>query len=52
VLRVPASGAYLVSNLAGRLLERLAGRGPLAEFLGYLDRRLPMNFLVVAEKVG
>ena len=37
-------------NLVGRALERLAARGPLQPFLGYLDRRLPMNFLIVAEK--
>lgn len=49
-LRVPAAAWYVATNVAGRTLERLAVRGPLAAFLGYLDRRLPMNFLVVAEK--
>jgi SAM-dependent methyltransferase len=50
-LFVPAAVAAIVlSNLAGRLLERLAARGPLSAFLGYLDARLPMNWLVVAER--
>jgi SAM-dependent methyltransferase len=50
ILRGPAIVSYLVSNLAGRALERLAAAGPLASFLGYLDGRMPMNFLVVARK--
>ena len=41
---------FLMSNLAGRLLERLAARGPLSVFLGALDRSLPLNYLVVADK--
>ena len=45
-----ALAAIVASNLAGRLLERLASRGPLASFLGYLDARLPMNWLLVAER--
>jgi hypothetical protein len=45
-----AIAAIVVSNVAGRLLERLADRGPFAAFLGYLDARLPMNWLVVAER--
>jgi len=50
ILRVPALIAYLAANLAGRLLELLAGGGPLRPFLGHLDRSLPMNYLVVAER--
>jgi len=50
VLRPFASAIYVVSNVAGRTLERLAAGGPLAPFLGYLDRRMPMNFLVTATK--
>lgn len=49
-LRPLARALYAASNLSGRLLERLAAAGPLASFLGYLDRRLPMNWLVVAER--
>ena len=49
-LRPLARAFYAASNLAGRLLERLAAAGPLASFIGYLDRRLPMNGLVVAER--
>jgi SAM-dependent methyltransferase len=45
-----ASVIYLLSNLCGRGLEMLAEQGPLSTFLTYLDRRLPMNYLVVAEK--
>jgi len=45
-----AAVVFLLSNLTGRLLERLAMRGPLAIFLGALDRSLPLNYLVVAEK--
>lgn len=50
VLRGPAVVSNFVSNLAGRALERLAAAGPLSDFLGYLDGRMPMNFLVVARK--
>jgi SAM-dependent methyltransferase len=49
-LRGPASVSNVLSNLAGRTLERLAESGPLSAFLGYLDARMPMNFLVVARK--
>lgn len=48
--RAGARAAFVVSNLVGRALEILAAGGPLAPFLHYLDARLPMNFLVVAEK--
>ena len=41
---------YLVTNAAGRLLEGLGRRGPLAALLSHLDRRLPVNFLVVLER--
>lgn len=50
VLRVPGALAYTIANAAGWALERLAAGGPLRAFLGYLDGRLPMNFLVVADK--
>jgi hypothetical protein len=50
VLRGPALLSNLLSNLGGRALERLAHAGPLSGFLGYLDGRMPMNFLVVARK--
>lgn len=50
LLRVPAAAAYTVSNLAGAFVERAAGWRPFRRFLGYLDARLPMNFLVVADK--
>lgn len=50
VLRLPAAAIYALSNVAGRALERLAARGPLAPFLGFLDARSPLNFLVVAER--
>jgi SAM-dependent methyltransferase len=50
VLRGPAALLYVISNLAGRALERMAARGPLSAFLGYLDRRLPTNLLLVAER--
>jgi SAM-dependent methyltransferase len=50
VLRGPATVLFVFSNLAGRTLERLAESGPLSAFLSYLDRRLPMNFLLVGEK--
>jgi len=49
-LRGPAVVSHFVSNVAGRTLERLASAGPLSDFLGYLDRRMPMNFLVVARR--
>jgi SAM-dependent methyltransferase len=49
-LRALASSIFVLSNLAGRALEILAASGPFSVFLGYLDRRMPMNFLVVAEK--
>lgn len=45
-----AAAAFVASNASGRLLERLAERGPLSAFLGYLDARLPVNWLVVAER--
>jgi SAM-dependent methyltransferase len=50
LLRAPAAALFVVSNLAGRTLERLAAGGPLASYLGYLDGRLPTNLLVVAER--
>lgn len=50
VLRGPATVSNFVSNLGGRALERLAATGPLSSFLGYLDARMPMNFLIVARK--
>lgn len=50
ILHGPAAVAYTISNLAGRLLERMADRRGRSGILGYLDARLPMNFLVVAEK--
>jgi SAM-dependent methyltransferase len=50
VLRWPAAAAYVLSNLAGGTLALLSERGPAAPFLGYLDRRMPTNFLVVARK--
>jgi SAM-dependent methyltransferase len=50
LLRAPAAALFVLSNLAGRGLERLAGAGPLAAFLGYLDRRLPSNLLLIGEK--
>jgi SAM-dependent methyltransferase len=49
-LEGPAGVLYLLSNLLGRGLELLAESGPLSSFLSYLDRRLPMNYLVVAVK--
>lgn len=50
LLRGPAALVFLLSNIAGRTLERLAGRRGPSGLLGYLDSRMPMNFLVVAEK--
>jgi len=50
VLRAPAALVYVLSNAAGRMLEGLAARGPLAPLFGFLDARLPMNFLVIAER--
>ncbi|HEX6850103.1 MAG TPA: class I SAM-dependent methyltransferase [Candidatus Polarisedimenticolaceae bacterium] len=47
-----AVALFVAANVAGRVLERLAERGPLAAFLGYLDARLPMNWLVVAERAS
>jgi len=49
-VRALATVAFVLSNLAGRTLEILAVSGPFAPFLGYLDRRMPTNFLVIAEK--
>ncbi len=46
LLWIPAHAFFLVSNLAGRLLERLARWGPLRPFLGYLHGSMPMNYLV------
>ena len=51
ILRAPAAALFVGSNLAGRTLEVLAARGPLASYLGYLDGRLPTNLLVIAERV-
>ena len=45
-----AAAFFVASNATGRLLERLAGGGPLSPLLGYLDRRLPMNVLLLAVK--
>ena len=50
VLRVPAAGFYLVSNLVGRALERASAAGPGAKLLSFLDARLPANVLVAAER--
>ena len=50
VLAPFAAMFFVVANIKGRVLEILAGGGPLAPFLGYLDRRLPGNFLVLAVK--
>jgi SAM-dependent methyltransferase len=50
LLRVPAAATYLLTNAAGRALERLASAGPLAAWLGFLDARAPLNFMVVAER--
>jgi SAM-dependent methyltransferase len=50
ILRLPAAVFYMILNIVGRLLERLAARGPLRAFLGYLDRGMPMNFLVIGRK--
>jgi len=50
VLSWPAAAAYVLSNLAARILVVLSQRGPAAPFLGYLDRRMPTNFVVVARK--
>jgi len=50
ILRLPAAVIYTSLNLIGRLLERLAARGPLRAFLGYLDRGMAMNYLVVGRK--
>ena len=50
LLRAPAAALFVGSNLAGRTLEILAARGPLASYLGYLDGRLPTNLLVIAER--
>jgi SAM-dependent methyltransferase len=50
VLAPFAAAFFVVANLGGRLLERLASSGPLAPFLGYLDRRMPLNVLVLAVK--
>jgi len=52
LLRVPAAIAFLAANIAGRTLERLARGGPLRPFLAHLDRSLPMNYMVVAERRG
>ena len=46
----PAALFFLGTNGLGLLLGALARRGPASAFLGYLDRRLPVNFLVVAVK--
>ena len=50
LLWVPAVALFTVSNLLGRLLERLAAGGPLRPFLSHLDGSLPTNYLVVAER--
>jgi SAM-dependent methyltransferase len=50
ILRLPAAAIYALSNAAGRGLEALAAAGPLAPLLGFLDARLTLNLLVVAER--
>lgn len=50
IARAPAALFYALGNGAGALLVALSRGGPLSAFLGYLDRRLPMNFLVVASR--
>ena len=50
LLRPVAAVLFVLSNASGRLLERLASGGPLRNFFDYLDQRLPMNFLLEAEK--
>jgi SAM-dependent methyltransferase len=50
LLRLGVIPCFLAANLTGRLLERLAGVGPFQPFLSHLDRSLPMNYLVVAER--
>ncbi len=50
LLWLGAVPCFLAANLAGRLLERLAAAGPLRPLLSHLDRSLPMNYLVVAER--
>jgi SAM-dependent methyltransferase len=50
ILRLPAAGLYILLNLAGRLAERLARGGPLRSLLGYLDRSMPINYLVTVIK--
>jgi len=49
-LWIPAVALFTLSNMTGRLLERLAASGPLRPFLSHLDSSLPMNYLVVAER--
>jgi SAM-dependent methyltransferase len=51
LLRWPVLGLIVISNLKGRFVELLTERGPLKKFLGYLHRRMPSNFLVVARKL-
>jgi SAM-dependent methyltransferase len=50
VFEIPAMALYALSNAVGRALEAMASRGPMAPLLGFLDARLPVNFLVVAER--
>ncbi len=50
LLRWPVLALIVLSNLKGRFVELLAERGPLKRFLGYLHRRMPSNYLVVARK--
>jgi SAM-dependent methyltransferase len=50
ILRAPALALFLAANMAGRTLEYLGRGGPLGPFLAHLDRSLPMNYLVVAER--
>ena len=45
-----ARALFAIQNLAGAGVEWLAAIPVLRPFLGYLDRRLPMNLLLVAEK--
>lgn len=52
LLNLPVTAVCLLSNLSGRLLERLAAGGPLRPFLSHLDRSMPMNYLVVAERAA
>jgi len=50
LLRLVAVPCFVAANLTGRVLERLAAAGPMRPLLSHLDRSLPMNYLVVAER--